>query len=78
MEEGSLYKKDLDSPENFMWQVALSLKLMEHLPIMQMYVDDCEADDIIGWLARHKFKAEKREIIICSADLDMHLSLIHI
>tara|TARA_B100001250_G_C19737868_1_gene761644 strand:+ start:95 stop:1069 length:975 start_codon:yes stop_codon:yes gene_type:complete len=71
LNRSELYKKDLDSPENFMWQVALSIRLLEDLPIMQMYVDDCEADDVIGWLARHKFKDEDREIVICSADQDM-------
>ena len=31
-----------------MWQVGLACKLLEQLPIKQMYVDDCEADDLIG------------------------------
>ena len=72
LNRSELYKKDLDSPENFMWQVGLACSLLDELPIKQMYVDDCEADDVIGWLCRHKLKDDERQIIICSADQDMH------
>jgi 5'-3' exonuclease len=71
LNRSELYEKDLDSPENFMHQVNLSVKLLNYLPVMQMYVDDCEADDVIGWLARHKFAKEEREVIIVSSDQDM-------
>ena len=72
LNRSELYKKDLDSPENFSWQVALSCKLLEQLPIKQMYVDDCEADDLIGWFCRHRLQNDDRQIVICSADQDMH------
>lgn len=72
LNRSELYKKDLDSPENFSWQVALSCKLLEQLPIKQMYVDDCEADDLIGWFCRHRLRKDDRQIVICSADQDMH------
>lgn len=72
LNRSELYKKDLDSPENFLWQVQLAIRLLENLPIKQMYVDDCEADDVIGWLCRHRLKKDERQIVICSADQDMH------
>ena len=72
LNRSELYKKDLDSPENFLWQVKLAIRILEHLPIKQMYVDDCEADDLIGWFCRHRLKNDDREIVICSADQDMH------
>ena len=72
LNRSELYEKDLDSPENFGYQVGLSVNLLAHLPVMQMYVDDCEADDVIGWLCRHRLRTESREIIIVSADQDMH------
>ena len=72
LNRSELYKKDLDSPENFLWQVQLAIRILEHLPIKQMYVDDCEADDLIGWFCRHRFKDDERQIVICSADQDMH------
>jgi len=71
LNRSELYEKDLDSPENFMHQVNLSIKLFNFLPVVQMYVDDCEADDVIGWLARHKYAKEEREVIIVSSDKDM-------
>ena len=71
LNRSELYEKDLDSPENFSHQVDLSVKLLSYLPITQMYVDDCEADDVIGWLARHKFAKEEREVVIVSSDQDM-------
>ena len=55
-----------------MWQVGLACKLLEQLPIKQMYVDDCEADDLIGWFCRHRLREDERQIVICSADQDMH------
>ena len=72
LNRSELYKKDLDSPENFLWQVKLAIRLLENLPIKQMYVDDCEADDVIGWLCRHRLREDERQIVICSADQDMH------
>lgn len=72
LNRSEIYGNDLDSPENFNWQVALCVKLVTHLPMKQVYVDDCEADDVIGWLTRYKFKNEEREIVIISADQDMH------
>ena len=72
LNRSELYKKDLDSPENFLWQVKLAIRLLENLPIKQMYVDDCEADDVIGWLCRHRLRKDDRQIVICSADQDMH------
>ena len=71
LNRSELYKKDLDSPENFMWQVGLACSLLDELPIKQMYVDDCEADDVIGWLCRHRLRQDDRKIVICSADQDM-------
>jgi len=72
LNRSELYKKDLDSPENFMWQVQLAIRLLEQLPIKQVYVDDCEADDLIGWFCRYRLKNDGRQIVICSADQDMH------
>ena len=71
LNRSELYEKDLDSPENFGWQVAQSVQLLEMTPIEQLYADDCEADDVIGWLCRHKLKDNTEPIVICSSDQDM-------
>lgn len=71
LNRSELYEKDLDSPENFGWQVAQAVQLLEMTPIEQLYATDCEADDVIGWLCRHRLKNESRPIVICSSDQDM-------
>lgn len=71
LNRSELYEKDLDSPENFMWQVAMTVELLELTPIEQLYATDCEADDVIGWLCRHRLKNETKPIVICSSDQDM-------
>jgi DNA polymerase-1 len=71
LNRSELYEKDLDSPENFMWQVGLAVELLQMTPIEQLYADDCEADDVIGWLCRHRLKNETKPIVICSSDQDM-------
>ena len=40
------------------------------MPIKQVYVPDCEADDVIGYIARHKFTSNK--IVIVSSDKDLY------
>jgi DNA polymerase-1 len=71
LNRSELYEKDLDSPENFGWQVVQTVASLEMTPIEQLYADDCEADDVIGWLCRHRLKNETRPIVICSSDQDM-------
>jgi 5'-3' exonuclease len=38
------------------------------MPIRQVYVSDCEADDVIGYMSRYSFK--DRNILIVSSDHD--------
>ena len=44
--------------------------MMKNLPICQMYVSDCEADDVIGYLAKHHYKNEN--CVIYSSDKDYY------
>lgn len=57
-----------DTVENRNWQVKLLVSLLKFLPIRQTYVSDCEADDVIGYMARYHFK--DRNILIVSSDHD--------
>ncbi len=59
-----------DSEENKVWQVAKITGILNHLPINQVYVPDCEADDVIGYLCRYKYKDQKK--IIMSSDKDFY------
>jgi DNA polymerase-1 len=65
------YSEDIpDTDENRVSQVAKLTKILQNLPITQVYVSDCEADDIIGYLARYKLKDYKT--VIVSSDKDMY------
>lgn len=64
------YEDIPDSMENRLSQIKSLTKIMQNLPICQIYVEDLEADDIIGFLCCNKFKNQK--IIIGSSDRDFY------
>jgi DNA polymerase-1 len=59
-----------DSDQNRLSQVAFLTKCLRQLPVRQHYVKDCEADDVIGYLARYKFKDS--QVMIISSDRDFY------
>ena len=65
------YGDDIPSTaENHNMQVSLLAKALTHLPVTQIYVRDCEADDIIGYLSRYTFKPTR--IVLVSSDRDLY------
>ena len=65
------YSDDLpDTVENRDNQISLIIDLLKEVGIQQIYVADCEADDIIGYLTKYKF-SEKR-VVIASSDKDLY------
>lgn len=65
------YKDDLpDTVENRDNQLSLTISLLRNVPIDQMYVSDCEADDVISYLAKYTLKNHK--IVIASSDKDLY------
>jgi len=65
------YEDDIPSTaENHTMQVSLLVKALNHLPVTQVYVRDCEADDVIGYLAQYSFGASR--IILASSDRDLY------
>jgi len=48
-----------DTVENRNYQIMLLIELLRLTPVNQVYVSDCEADDVIGYLIRHKFCAAR-------------------
>ena len=70
LNRSKVYEDIPDTRENFNHQIKLSTKLLSHLPVQQMYVPDCEADDIIGYVSRHRL--EGQQAIIISMDQDFH------
>ena len=65
------YEGDIpDTVENRNYQINLITKFLSLSGIRQIYVSDCEADDIIGYLSKYKFKEDK--ITIVSSDKDYY------
>ena len=56
------YEDDLpDSVQNRNYQIASLVKLIDFLPVLQIYVPDCEADDVIGFISRNTFRDRQRK-----------------
>ena len=65
------YENDIpDTVENRNQQISIIVHLLKSTPVCQMYVPDCEADDVIGYLSMYKFVNERKLII--SSDKDFY------
>ena len=65
------YGEDLpDTAENRNQQISMIVDLLKDTPTCQIYVPDCEADDVIGYLSKYKFSDQKKLII--SSDKDFY------
>jgi len=65
------YEDDIpDTFENRDFQVKLTIEALKHVPVQQIYVPDCEADDVIGYMCRHLFPQDK--IVVVSSDKDLY------
>jgi DNA polymerase I len=65
------YKGEIpDTVENRNSQIANLISIISNVPVTQIYVDDCEADDVIAYLVKNKIK-DKR-VVIASSDRDLY------
>jgi hypothetical protein len=65
------YEDDIpDSEDNKVWQMATLAKILKRFPVCQVYVDDCEGDDVIAYLAKTQYRDRKK--IIVSNDRDFY------
>jgi 5'-3' exonuclease len=65
------YEDDIpDTPENQANQIRLIIEALRHLPVQQVYVPDCEADDVIGYISRHLLSEDR--LVIVSSDRDLY------
>jgi len=65
------YYEDIpDTLQNRNFQLKLLISLMSKLPIKQIYVEDCEADDVIGYMSTYKLADDIKLII--SSDHDYY------
>ncbi|MBK23554.1 MAG: hypothetical protein CME70_06065 [Halobacteriovorax sp.] len=64
------YGKDLpDSTNNRDYQIALIIEMLRCTPVSQIYISDCEADDVIGYLAKYRYSDG---CVIVSSDKDFY------
>jgi DNA polymerase-1 len=65
------YEDDIpESTENRDHQVRLTVEALRTVPVQQVYVADCEADDVIGYISRYMFP--EGQIVIASSDKDLY------
>jgi len=58
-----------DTVENRNDQVSSIISILRNLPVDQVYIPDCEADDIIGFLVNNLIK---KRCVIASSDRDLY------
>lgn len=65
------YEDDIpETSENHDYQVRLTIDALKNVPVQQVYISDCEADDVIGYVSRHLFSGDR--IVIASSDKDLY------
>lgn len=63
-----------DTVQNRDNEIAMLISLMRHTPVSQLYITDCEADDIIAYIARHMFEGTRKVVVSSDKDLYQVLS----
>ena len=65
------YLEDIpNTVQNRNSQVEILIAIFANLPVVQLYIRDCEADDIIGYLCKYKFNDWQK--VIVSSDKDYY------
>lgn len=64
------YEEIPDSAENKTYQVSVITNVLSNVPVCQVYVADCEADDVIGYICKNMFHGEQK--VIASSDRDFY------
>ena len=65
------YYDDLpDTLQNRNYQIKTLIDLLSKFPVTQIYIEDAEADDAIGYLSKYKLKQKNK--IIVSSDHDFY------
>lgn len=65
------YESDIpDTEENRKYQIISLLQMIKCAPACQIYVSDCEGDDVIAYLCRGPFRDQQK--VIVSSDKDFY------
>ena len=70
------YEQDIpDTIQNRNYQVKLLVDILSCFPVTQLYVEDSEADDAIGYMCKYKLHTD--ENVVISSDHDFYQLLNH-
>lgn len=65
------YGNDIpDTEENRKHQIVALLEMLKCAPVCQVYVSDCEGDDVVAYLCRGPFRESQK--VIVSSDKDLY------
>jgi 5'-3' exonuclease len=65
------YDDDIpDTDENRRHQLLTLIGILKFVPVCQIYVSDCEGDDVVSYLCRGPFRSKDK--VIVSSDKDMY------
>jgi 5'-3' exonuclease len=65
------YGEDLqESQENRSFQTAELIGILKHVPVCQLYVPDCEGDDVVAYLCKNKLNEVDK--VVASSDKDFY------
>lgn len=64
------YEDIPDSSRNRDHQLSLAIEALKCVPVNQVYVSDCEADDVIGYVTRYMFP--EQQVVVVSSDRDLY------
>jgi 5'-3' exonuclease len=59
-----------DTLQNRNFQIQTLIKFLDYFPVTQLYVEGSEADDVIGYLCKYRFKSRPK--VIVSSDHDYY------
>jgi len=62
-----------DSLENRNFQMSTLIGILSNLPVCQIYVEDAEADDAIGYMSKYKLRNKNKIIVSADHDYYQHL-----
>lgn len=63
------YREDCpDTKDNYTWQISILIDILYQLNLKQIFIKDCEADDVIGWITKYREKTAT----ILSSDKDYY------
>lgn len=66
------FDEEKTAKENMRDQIAMTKQMLSLLPLQQILVDDCEADDVMGYLVQHRAYFNVEPAIIVSTDKDFY------